>query len=454
MRPHGGILLCAVAGACACSLSFGTTGTWSDDPPPPVSLVDSTSVVTSEGKSVFFGGFDPQSRRPLNQVLVFDPKANVWRQGAPMPEFITGYAAAGLSNGDVLIAGGGGVLGVGALPVAGNPSPNSGNGGLQNSTWLYDPDRNKWTKVGDLNVARSSASAVRLSDGRILIAGGTVEFATPIQLPDGTTSAFGFSSSAEMFDPQADRWTLVGSLHVARGAMALVALPSGKALAAGGCAFANRGFIQGGALATTEIFDPTQESWALARPLPQPLCAASGLTLRDGRVLLTSGSVEFLTGSSAQAIVYDPTKRVWSNVGTIVPGAGAPILLPDGRVFVSAVQAGPIKGRVASLLLGGQLFDSTTDNWSFVTSNPAVVSSRIGLQESLIAIPKSPGVVMVLLANSNQAFDFDPSRSPTSAVVLDSSGLTIVLVILAVTLCLWLAAKLFQARRIEYRRPA
>jgi Kelch motif len=446
MKPLAGALLLMASTLSACSLSFGTVGAWSTETPPPTSLWATNSVVIPDGEVVFLGGFDPQTGQLLNRVLRFDPRINSWSQGAPMPVEQDGYAIAPLSNGSILIAGGGGLLGdPNALPVVapGGGAPGGGNG-LLATTWLYSLQLNSWRKVGNLNVARSGSSAALLTDGRVLIAGGSVPLATPIQLPNGSSDFFGFSNSAEIFDPQTNSWSLVGSMHAARGSMAFLALPHGKALAAGGCAFANQGVQLGSALTSAEVFDPATSAWTVTSPLPEPQCGAGSVLLRDGRALVTGGSVS--GGSVSNAFLYDEQKHSWSAAGSTVQGGSAPVLLADGRVFVAAVQAGQPQGRLVPVLVGGQVFDPASGDWSFATSNSVLESFQVGSEEAPTVVAISDGTAVVLLRVGGLALTFNPSGTPPSALILDSPGLALVLAVFAAALCLWLAIQYARGR--------
>jgi hypothetical protein len=409
----------------ACSLSFGTVGAWSSEKPPPTSLEGTSSVDMPGGVVVLLGGFDSRTGEPLDRVVRFDSKDKLWSQGAPMPVHQSGYAIAALANGSLLIAGGGGAGGANSL-LAG--------------TWLYNPQLNTWREVGNLHVARTGSAAVLLTDGRVLIAGGSVPLATPIQLPDGSTDSSGFSNSAEIFDPQTNSWTSVGSMHVARGSMALVALPHGMVLAAGGCAFANQELTSGGALSSAEVFDPATDAWTVTSPLPEPRCGASGLLLPDGRALVTGGSLTNLqTGSVIRAVLYDEQKHAWTAAGSTVPSASAPILLADGQVFVAAVQSGVVKGGLVPVVVGGKVFDPASGDWSFATSTSILVSFRVGTEASPPVVAQTDGTALVLLGTAGLAFTFDPLGVPPPVLILDSSGLAVILAGLAAALCLWLA---------------
>jgi hypothetical protein len=455
MKHIAGTLVFIALSLSACSLSFGTIGSWSIRESPPTSL-RTNSVVLPDGEVVFLGGFDLRTGQPLNRPLLFDPKVNQWSQGAPMPDQQSGYAIAALLNGSVLIAGGGGLLGgVGALPVVGGGGDvPAGAHGLLATSWLYSPQLDVWSKGGDLHVARSGAAAVVLTDGRVLIAGGSVPLATPIQLPDGTTNFFGYSTSAEIFDPQSNSWSLAGSMHFARGSMALLALRHGMAVAAGGCDFANQQLGLGIPVNNTEVFDPSTTSWTVTAPLPEPRCGATGVLLRDGRALVTGGSFSNNEqGSVTDAFLYDEQKRTWTTAGSTVAGSSAPILLADGKVFVAAIQAGPVKGALASFVVGGQIFDPASGDWSFATSTSALVPFRL-TQEG----PASPTVLAqsddradVLLGAFGLTFIFNPLGTPASVLILDSSGFGLVLASLAAAVYFWLAFQYVRDRRARSR---
>jgi Kelch motif/Galactose oxidase, central domain len=426
MKAIALVLALMAIGLPACSLSVGTIGTWSNSGLPPTNLSGATSVVLPDGTVVFLGGFDA-SGQPRAQVLRLDPKDSRWSQGAPMPVPQTGSAIAALSNGSVLVAGGGG----------------AGGNEVLAGTWIYSPQLDSWSKVGDLHVARSGATAVQLADGQVLIAGGSVLLAAP--------NFFGFSNSAETFDPQTNSWSLVGPMHAARTAIALVALRGGRALAAGGCASATYGNLSGG-VTEADVFDPATSAWTVTTPLPEARCGASGLTLRDGRALVTGGSGSNpQQGFDTNAFFYDEHKRDWSVAGSTVADASSPILLSDGRVFVAAVQSGPVKGALASFVIGGQLFDPASGDWSYATSTSVLVPFRLAVYgpgtPTLLA--QSDDRAVVLIGTFGLALTFNPLGTTPPLLVLDSSGLTLVLAAFAAALCLWLAIKYMRGRLVS-----
>ena len=74
-----------------------------------------------------------------------------------------------------------------------------------------------------------------------------------------------------------------------RYAHAAVALPDGRVLAAGGMG-GDDTKTKRVAQRSTEVFDPASTRWTAATPLPEPRAGLSGLTLRDGSVLLLGNS--------------------------------------------------------------------------------------------------------------------------------------------------------------------
>jgi hypothetical protein len=89
--------------------------------------------------------------------------------------------------------------------------------------------------------------------------------------------------------------------------------------------------------------------------------------------------------------------------------------------------------------VGGQIFDPASGDWSFATSNSVLVSLRFGQPESPTVVAKSDGTATLLLETAGVAFTFNPSGVPSPVLILDSSGLALVLAALAAALCLWLA---------------
>ncbi len=91
----------------------------------------------------------------------------------------------------------------------------------KNTTELYDAITENWTKTASMNMGRFCHTATLLMNGRVLVAGGTIDFSITI-------------ASAELYNPSTDTWTMTGSMQNRRYYHTASLLPDGKVLVTGG----------------------------------------------------------------------------------------------------------------------------------------------------------------------------------------------------------------------------
>lgn len=286
------------------------------------SLRDGPVVVAlPDGRALMTGGMTGEdvNHGAYSSTYVFDPTNHAWSKSGLLNTARAGLAAAVLPDGRVLVAGG--------LYTDGTMESYR----VLNSSELWDPRSGTWSPTGQLERARYVPSAVTLSDGRVLVVGGAASLeAFPVQ-----------RATAEIYDPTSGKWSDAGSLTTARSEFALVALPDGGAIVAGG--------ISGKRLASVERFDPVSNTWSAADDLPAAVAGPSGIRLADGRVLLAGGSVRdpepnnddptsFVSGLTADSAVFDPATGTWTpSTPMPSPRMGAsPVLLADGSVLFAA----------------------------------------------------------------------------------------------------------------------
>jgi len=417
------VALLAFAAMCSCQLAFSTVGSWTTQAGPPAPITTNNVLALADGRVAIFGGLSLQTGQESAQTVLYDPVHNSWTSGARMPGPAFPDVVTSLRDGTVLVEGG-----------------QDASSAMSPQTWLYDPVRNAWTRAGDMIEARRFPTVTVLRDGRVLVAGGDVPLPESAQVPNANN--FQSVTTAETFDPNTKKWSQAGRLGTARDGIAMVALPGGGALAAGGCIFGN--VFPPPGLTTAEVFDPATATWRATTPLPAPICGGTGLALRDGRLLLIDQTL--FGNSSDDAFLYDPTSRAWSKAGSLAGGGAEALMLSDGRVFVPEVQPGAPEGHIFKDLVGGQIFDPATNQWTYVTTTsvplPLVYLYSGGLQIS-VALPD--GTALVIL--QTVTLTFHPEVAPPATQLLDSTGLTTLLLLIAAVIGLLMLLAYWRAGR-------
>jgi len=260
-----------------------------------------TATPLPNGKVLISGGYNGDY---LNSAEVYDPTANRFTSSGRMITARSGHVATLLNDGKVLLAGG---VGTGWSFLA--------------DAELFDPQTNTFTTTGGMMTARESHTATLLNDGKVLITGGhkgrrsaiTIYISTEIYNPvsrtfmagenltvkrhkhdatlltDGRVLIIGGSDerdgdgayrNAEVFNPVNKTFTAVkNNMNSARYKLqgTAILLQNGKVLIAGG---ANR----------AEVFDPTTNSFSFAHgDMETKRLFATATLLKDGQVLITGG---------------------------------------------------------------------------------------------------------------------------------------------------------------------
>ena len=186
---------------------------------------------------------------------------------------------------------------------------------------LYNPTTGKWTLTGSMSDARTAFTATLLTNGEVLVAGGSNE-----------TDCL---ASAELYNPATGQWTLTGSMNQPRCSHSATLLPNGEVLAAGGTEVDP---FQSGTLATSELYNPTTGTWRTTGSLNVSRANAAAV-LENGQVLLAAG-YNITNGSYtilASAELYSPSTGLWSLAASMSKGifGPAPALLPNNDVLIA-----------------------------------------------------------------------------------------------------------------------
>ncbi|MEX0977444.1 MAG: kelch repeat-containing protein [Pirellulales bacterium] len=232
------------------------------------------------------------------------------------------------------------------------------------SAELYDPQAGKWSNTGSLRQARNFGnSATLLADGRVLLAGGH----SNTQVVPG----------AEIFDPAKGQWDDAGMLSVARDPTATL-LAAGRVLVSGGIDW----YIDDGtAYATAELFDPVKGKWTPTGSLGAARYAHRSVLLDDGRVLVVGG---YLKGDVrlASAELYDSQTGLWHSTGDLPSPrvAFGMVKLRDGRVLVVGGFTGVTWAKRTNVA-SAALYDSKTGRWK---ETKPMKDKRAGLSTTLL----------------------------------------------------------------------
>ncbi|WP_395848862.1 Kelch repeat-containing protein [Cystobacter fuscus] len=256
------------------------TGAWSRTADAPNTFRSATATLLLDGQVLIVGAGGSERNRSISAAL-YNSAVGVWTTTGNMltPRFH--HTATLLKNGQVLITGG---------------TEGEHSRAPLNLAEVYNPATDTWTPTSSMREARRNHTATLLSDGKVLIAGGTVG-GEPL-------------GSAEIYDPDTGTWSPVGAMTVARAYHSATLLPDGRVLVTGG------GGTDRGSSASTELFTPAHGTWATAASMTQPRRKHSATLLSMGKVLVAGGLHE-LTGIQTAAEAYDPTSDTWSSAGNM-----------------------------------------------------------------------------------------------------------------------------------------
>jgi N-acetylneuraminic acid mutarotase len=170
---------------------------------------------------------------------------------------------------------------------------------------------------------RQGHTATRLDDGRVLVVGG--------EIGQSAMDWFPYEGTAEIFDPETNRWADTGSLVTKRGGFTATLLPTGEVLVVGG--------YDGGdnSLASAELYDPVAGRWRAAASMQQPRFWHTATALPDGNVLIVGGwADDWMQTQVAAAEIYDWKSGSWMDAGAIeARAAHSATLLDNGTVLVA-----------------------------------------------------------------------------------------------------------------------
>ncbi len=236
------------------------------------------------GRIYVFGG-GGEGFKSLNRVDIYDPMADRWSAGHPMPTTRSGVVAVTL--GDLIYVMGGGF------------KKPDGTFNFLTTVEIYDPKSDTWEKGPDL-LMRHDAPASTVLNERIYLFGGHHPAARGGPLTDPATNF------AEVFDEGLKTWDALVPLPTPRFSLAAVTL-GGKILAMGGGAFRDGVFRN---YDLVEGYDPVRQAWMKEGELslPWPSAGLGGCVIDERVYVLGGNNGERIHSFGA---CYDPKERQW-----------------------------------------------------------------------------------------------------------------------------------------------
>ena len=204
-----------------------------------------------------------------------------------------------------------------------------------NTAEIWDPKTGIWTPTLPMNDAHETMPMITLGDGRVMIIGGANDTYAPL-------------TTVEVYDPATNGWVEIDPMSEKRIWHTATLLSDGRVLVTGG------GKPDGPWIKTAEIFDPATELWGSAGEMSLSRAQHTATLLKDGRVLVVGGR-----GKRMTAEIYDPSNNTWGSKSDLnIPRAEhIAELLPDGRVIV----AGGTGSRD-----NFEIYDPDTNIWAIV----------------------------------------------------------------------------------------
>jgi hypothetical protein len=166
----------------------------------------------------------------------------------------------------------------------------------------------------------------------------------------GHTSGGGAVATSEVYDPLTNSWAARASMSAPRAAFAVAVIDN--------VIYAVGGGEPSAPLNTLESYDPTSNTWTIRSPMPtaRAILAAAAV---NGKLYVIGGAP-----NTGVVEVYDPATDTWTTT-TPMPTAraGLAAAVIDGLIYVVGGQAGPTLGTV-------DVFNPATERWASLTPMP------------------------------------------------------------------------------------
>lgn len=205
----------------------------------------------------------------------------------------------------------------------------------------------------------------------------------------------GTLATAEIYNPTNGLWSNTGAMHYGRDYHTSTLLANGMVLAAGG-------YNSPGYVSVAELYDPVARTWSDAGALKTSRFGHTATLLTNGKVLVTGGSGSSGTFTTS-AELLDPASRNWTLTGSMTTNRifHTATLLANGKVLVAG-------GQNNAALSTAELYDPLTGQWT--STGPMNTAREIHTATLLLN-----GKVLVAGGGTASAEVYDPAQGTWSA---------------------------------------
>lgn len=290
------------------------------------------ATLLHDGRVLVTGGGTGALLSPVasNTTELYDPYTRTFAPGPLMSAPRTLHTATLLQDGRVLVTGGTLTLGAGLA-----------------SAEIYDPATGTFSAAGNLSTPRAAHTATLLQDGRVLITGGASSFILnpPTSTNYGPIFAAA-QDTAEIFDPATNVFSPLPAMTDKRLGHSAVLLTDGTVLVAGGIRGAQAFAATSLPLYATSSnrFDPTNQAWTALSALATPRIAFTLDETPSGAVVAAGGAGGIFVSSTSSIEILQPGAVTWSGGGNLPAAVGlhASARLPSGILLLSGGGTGAV----------------------------------------------------------------------------------------------------------------
>ncbi len=235
------------------------------------------------------------------------------------------------------------------------------------TTSFFDPNTNSFSAGPNMTTARYSAPIEKLNNGKILIMGGC----TAVDAVSGTCSS-GYLSTAELYDPATNTWTLTGTMKDMRSFHQSTLLPNGEVLVVGGS--------NGSALSTSEIYNTVTGTWRAGANMVTARLFPALAMVTDTKAMVVGGMTTSTDLSSTE--LYDYVANTWNSNGNINSANVGGFMrngfmkLANGKFLLAGSYKSTDAGNPSSTAL---LYDPSINTWSTVSNNISTPKSLFNM---------------------------------------------------------------------------